>query len=78
MIAIKKNPVMNAFIDVPLTWRRVLLDGKATAGMTCSNGHYGLIDEHEIAADGTVTPSVVCRHEGCAFHELIRLEEWTP
>jgi predicted RNA-binding Zn-ribbon protein involved in translation (DUF1610 family) len=27
---------------------------------------------HTIAEDGTVTPSMVCPHEGCCFHEFIR------
>ena len=30
---------------------------------------------HSVAADGTVTPSVVCPHV-CPFHEWIRLEDW--
>ena len=29
--------------------------------------------QHEIAADGTVTPSIVC---DCGFHESIKLLDW--
>lgn len=42
----------------------------------CSNGHIGGLDDHEIAEDGTVSPSVVCQAEGCDFHEFIQLDEW--
>lgn len=44
---------------------------------TCPNGHLGKLD-HEIADDGTVSPSVACPVEGCGFHELVKLEDWTP
>lgn len=73
---------------IPLTWRRVKRGGGQradgslipelpdTASVVCSRSHDGLIDEHEIAADGTVTPSVVCNQDGCDFHEHIRLIGW--
>lgn len=41
----------------------------------CPNGHFALLD-HEIADDGTVSPSVVCPWDGCGFHEFIRLLDW--
>lgn len=32
---------------------------------------------HAIDAEGRVTPSVVCPHEGCAFHTMpVTLEGW--
>ena len=73
----------------PLTWRLVTLpDGRKSADVTCARGHDGLIDEHEIAADGTVSPSVVCTGypagdlsrapESCDWHEHIKLEGWPP
>jgi hypothetical protein len=31
---------------------------------------------HKIAADGTVSPSFVCPHPGCGFHEFIVLSGW--
>ena len=48
----------------------------ATAGMVCPHGHYGTLHDHEIAADGTVTPSVQCAVANCDFHEMIRLVDW--
>lgn len=31
---------------------------------------------HTIAADGTVTPSVVCPYPPCTWHEWVRLGDW--
>ena len=42
----------------------------------CPKGHYGYLGDHEIAADGTVAPSVVCPAEGCGFHDTVRLLGW--
>jgi hypothetical protein len=47
-----------------------------TANVVCSNGHAGLISEHLIAADGTVSPSVVCTEENCGWHEHVQLAGW--
>ena len=41
----------------------------------CPNGHIGILD-HDIADDGTVSPSVICMHDGCEFHEFIVLDGW--
>lgn len=32
---------------------------------------------HAIAPDGTVSPSVVCPHTPCRFHEFARLAQWS-
>jgi hypothetical protein len=32
--------------------------------------------DHDVADDGTVTPSLVCPVEGCNFHEFVRLDGW--
>lgn len=32
---------------------------------------------HSIDAAGNVTPSAVCPHQGCAYHEFITLEGWS-
>lgn len=61
----------------PGTWRGVTFDGKRFAGLTCPNGHAGDLSDHTIAADGTVSPSVVCPEAGCGFHENVKLEGWT-
>jgi hypothetical protein len=39
-------------------------------------GHAGSLEDHNIADDGTVSPSVVCAHDNCLFHEWIKLEDW--
>lgn len=36
------------------------------------------LEDHEIADDGTVTPSLVCQNEGCGFHENVQLSGWEP
>lgn len=49
----------------------------------CPHGHLSTLrhlsrnEGHQIAPDGTVSPSVVCPHDGCDFHEFVRLENWT-
>lgn len=49
---------------------------------TCSNGHQSTIgrDHHVVAADGTVSPSLVCAHAEleakCTFHEFVKLIGW--
>lgn len=48
-----------------------------TTNVVCGNGHAGLIDEHVIADDGTVSPSVVCTEENCGWHEHIQLDRWS-
>ena len=40
-------------------------------------GREGSLD-HEIDAEGRVTPSVVCPHEGCDFHDNVQLLGWEP
>jgi hypothetical protein len=34
--------------------------------------------DHQIAADGAVTPSVECAVLRCGFHEQVRLLDWKP
>jgi hypothetical protein len=36
------------------------------------------LPNHKIDAAGKVTPSVVCPHSGCGFHEFVTLDGWTP
>lgn len=60
-------------------WHHVILDGKTIAVNYCPKClKRGDLDEHQIAEDGTVTPSVVCPHEPCDFHDHVRLEGWEP
>ena len=32
--------------------------------------------DHEVASDGTVSPSLECPYTGCGFHDNGRLEGW--
>lgn len=57
-------------------WINTLSDGRIQVLTRCANGHIGSLDDHTIADDGTVSPSVVCQKPGCNFHEFIRLDEW--
>jgi len=34
--------------------------------------------DHDIAEDGTVTPSLVCPNQNCDFHEFVKLRDWRP
>ena len=43
--------------------------------IACPNDHQAEID-HDIADDGTVTPSLQCY--GCNFHKNVKLENWHP
>lgn len=61
-------------------WWPVRTQGHLIAGMSCPEcGRTGVLEppDHTIAADGAVTPSVVCPYE-CGFHEHVRLEGWAP
>lgn len=62
----------------PLTWKGLKLANHTgySASATCVNGHTCTLTEHEIADDGTVTPSLVCPYEGCTWHEFVKLEGW--
>ena len=64
--------------DAPLTWRPVRIGSseRFTAMVVCANGHSGLLEDHEIGPDGTVSPSLVCPEVGCPWHETIRLDGW--
>ena len=57
-------------------WVHKFSRGRQRIVTRCSNGHIGSLDYHAIAADGTVKPSVVCQHNGCNFHEFIKLDDY--
>ena len=46
--------------------------------MSCANGHWSGLGNasHTIAANGNVTPSIVCAHDGCDFHEYGTLDDY--
>lgn len=59
-------------------WFPVTADGRLTARVTCPDcGTVATLD-HDILADGTVTPSPECPVTACGFHEQGRLLEWQP
>lgn len=62
-------------LDIPWpAWERKKLDGEYVIWIYCPKcSQRGLLDDHIILSDGTVTPSVVCGNEGCDFHEQVRL-----
>lgn len=47
-----------------------------SATLRCRNGHYGSLEDHEIADNGEVYPSVDCPVSGCDFHENVILDGW--
>jgi hypothetical protein len=63
----------------PLTWKDCHSRTRATfkAELTCSNGHGVSLRNHSIAADGRVSPSVVCLAPGCGFHDFVCLSDWS-
>lgn len=59
-------------------WPEREKDWYPLATVACANGHLATIDPkiHSVSADGTLSPSYVCPHEGCTFHEFVRFEGW--
>lgn len=49
--------------------------------LRCPSGHTATLHTpnsgHQIDDAGNVTPSVVCPYDGCEFHEIVRLLDWT-
>jgi hypothetical protein len=63
----------------PGTWRGCLFEGRRTAFVVCPNcGQRLLLNPHKVAADGSVSPSVVCGRgdHPCTFHDYIQLDDW--
>lgn len=51
---------------------------KRTALITCPKcGQFVSLSTHSIADNGDVTPSLVCPHYGCDFHENVTLADWS-
>lgn len=63
----------------PLMWKDCHPRTRVTfkAELTCSNGHSVSLRGHRVAADGRVSPSVICLTPGCSFHDFVRLEGWS-
>ena len=64
------------WLDCPGTWQRAGGDGVRTAIVSCPKcGGSVSLSRHEIAQDGSVSPSLVCPYD-CDFHEFVKLEGW--
>lgn len=60
-------------------WKGGTIDSVHTATVSCPDcGRGASLSDHEIAVDGKVSPSLVCPHDGCGFHEFVQLEGWKP
>lgn len=59
-------------------WKGARRDGVRTANVSCGKcGRVASLSGHTISADGTVSPSLVCPHEGCDWHVWVRLMVWS-
>lgn len=47
------------------------------AELTCPYGHGMTLKGHTVAANGLVSPSVVCHSGRCSFHEFVSLQGWS-
>ena len=67
-------------ITVPANlWQRMKTtkqDGTSNVWVTRPSGHLGSLADHTVAADGAVSPSLVCPSNGCTFHEHVTLDGW--
>ena len=61
-----------------LSWVEIMGANGKTAYLKCPNGHAAGLWDHEVADDGTVSPSVGCPEDGCNFHEFVKLIGWKP
>lgn len=63
----------------PGTWRGLQTADGRSASVTCPEcGESATLTGHDISDDGTVTPSVVCPHDGCSWHAWVKLDGWAP
>lgn len=87
MIAFKRAAQDATQDRTPSSWDRVRYSEELRAHKlfehdiamaTCPNGHMCRISDevHQIAADGTLTPSYVCPVDGCGFHDFVKFEGW--
>lgn len=63
--------------DLRGTWKPLHGPYGTTALVGCPEcGKPVTLTGHEIKEDGTVSPSLVCPHRPCQFHDFIKLEGW--
>jgi len=59
-------------------WSGTKLGDRRSAIVTCpACGQEISLSHFYIFYDGKVTPSLVCPHDGCDFHDWITLENWS-
>lgn len=65
---------------IPGTWRHwVYMKDQKTVAIICPSCQRALcLPTHTVNSAGTVSPSVVCTHPGCTFHEFITLKDYSP
>lgn len=63
----------------PLTWQKYGPWHSQFAIVCCSHGHVCALSSkiHTVAADGTLSPSLVCPMD-CTWHVFVRLDGWCP
>ena len=75
---IKRAAPDDIWLDQRGRWRPAVRDGERTANLSCPLcGAVASLSQHAIAADGAVSPSVVCPSDICAFHEFVTLTDWS-
>lgn len=58
-------------------WDRSFARGKPRVVVCCPGcGTVLGVEMHEIAPDGTISPSCMCPINGCEFHDTVKLEDW--
>lgn len=73
----------DALKAMPGTWWRSWAAAGWWVSICCPTCKKGLSivrgnDGHKVSITGDVTPSIVCTHPGCTFHETVHLDGWTP
>lgn len=79
-LRIPRAPSPNRDDCAPGQWYPVQRDGGGTTANICCPecGRFSHL-RHQIAEDGSVSPSVVCPYtEDCGWHVFVILEGWKP
>ncbi len=63
-------------MDLFVIERWIYASGPHTVIIWCPSCGQRLGLPHNVDGDGVVTPSVVCTHDGCSFHEWVSLKDY--
>ena len=79
-MGMKRIPKSQSTVPGKGEWAMVTLDGKTEPLLSCPGcGTKSFMSNHEIANDGSVTPSVGCPIDLECYHEVgVVLEGWAP